>query len=57
MKKVALENPNTFHTVIATDPFIMPITTTEGTGLVHTAVSAGSEDFRLGKKLGLPMIP
>jgi len=46
-----------FHTVIATDPFILPVSTTEGTGLVHTAVSAGSEDFKLGKKYGLPMIP
>lgn len=46
-----------FHTVVATDSQIMPITTTEGTGLVHTAVSAGLEDFQLGKKLGLPMIP
>src|SRR6185312_4867293 len=36
---------------------IMPISVSEGTGLVHTAVSAGVEDFRLGKKLGLPMIP
>jgi len=25
--------------------------------MVHTAVSAGSEDYKLGKKLGLPMIP
>lgn len=46
-----------FHTVVATDARIMPITTTEGTGLVHTAVSAGTEDFQLGKKRGLPMIP
>jgi isoleucyl-tRNA synthetase len=46
-----------FHTVVATDNHIMPITTTEGTGLVHTAVSAGTEDFLLGKKLGLPFIP
>ena len=46
-----------FHTVIATDSQIMPINITEGTGLVHTAVSAGEEDFKLGKKLGLPMIP
>jgi isoleucyl-tRNA synthetase len=36
---------------------IMPISTEEGTGLVHTAVSAGSEDFHLGRKRGLPMIP
>ncbi len=46
-----------FHTVVATDDRIMPISTAEGTGLVHTAVSAGTEDFKLGKKLGLPMIP
>ena len=34
----------------------MPITTEDGTGMVHTAVSAGTEDFQLGKKLGLPLI-
>ncbi len=57
VKKVAKENPKTFHTVIPTDDRILPITVTEGTGMVHTAVSAGTEDFKLGKKLGLPMIP
>ncbi len=57
VKKVAQENPDKFHTVVATDTKILPITTTEGTGLVHTAVSAGQEDFKLGKKYGLPMIP
>lgn len=46
-----------FHMVVATDDQIMPITSNEGTGLVHTAVSAGQEDFKLGKKLGLPLIP
>ncbi len=51
------ENPALFHSVVATDPLLMPITVVEGTGLVHTAVSAGEEDFKLGKKLGLPMIP
>lgn len=56
-KKTAAEFPDKFHLVVATDSLIMPITTTEGTGLVHTAVSAGTEDFQLGKKLGLPMIP
>ncbi len=55
--KVAAENPKTFHSVVATDQFILPVTTTEGTGIVHTAVSAGAEDFKLGKKYGLPMIP
>ena len=57
VKKIAKENPDTFHTVFATDETILPITTTEGTGMVHTAVSAGAEDFKMGKKLGLPMIP
>lgn len=52
----AAKNDN-FHIVVATDKMILPINTTEGTGLVHTAVSAGVEDFKLGKKLGLPMIP
>lgn len=51
------KNHKKFHTVVPTDALIMPISTTEGTGLVHTAVSAGTEDFLLGKKLGLPMIP
>ncbi len=55
--EVAKVNSGKFHIVVATDPLIMPITTTEGTGLVHTAVSAGEEDFKLGKKLGLPLIP
>ncbi len=54
---VAKNNLDTFHHVVPTDNLIMPISTTEGTGLVHTAVSAGTEDFKLGKKLGLPMIP
>lgn len=55
--KVAKENPEKFHIVFATDKLILPITTTEGTGMVHTAVSAGTEDFKMGKKLDLPMVP
>lgn len=55
--RVARKNPETFHKVVATDPAILPITTSEGTGLVHTAVSAGSEDFKLGKKYKLPIVP
>lgn len=39
------------HTIIPAD-FVK---TDEGTGLVHTAVMYGEEDFELGKKLGLPM--
>ncbi|MCX7955887.1 MAG: isoleucine--tRNA ligase [Patescibacteria group bacterium] len=57
VKKTAQKNPDKFHIVIATDEKIMPISLTEGTGMVHTAVSAGTEDYKLGKKLGLPMIP
>src|SRR5205823_2737523 len=52
----ASQKSKKFHTVVATDDRIMPINIEEGTGLVHTAVSAGQEDFKLGKKLGLPMI-
>jgi len=55
--EVAKGHNDKFHTVVATDPMIMPITVTEGTGMVHTAVSAGVEDFKLGKKIGLPLIP
>ena len=56
VKEVAEKNPKNFHTVVATDDMILPITTEDGTGLVHTAASAGQEDFQLGKKLGLPLI-
>ncbi|MDO8639301.1 MAG: isoleucine--tRNA ligase [bacterium] len=57
VRKVADENNDKFHLIIATDDRIMPISATEGTGLVHVAVSAGEEDFKLGQKYGLPMIP
>lgn len=57
VKEVANKSEDKFHNVIATDTLILPITTTEGTGLVHTAVSAGVEDYKLGQKIGLPMIP
>lgn len=45
-----------FHTVIATDNLILPVTADEGTGMVHIATSSGAEDFNLGKKYGLPII-
>jgi len=53
--KLAAKN-NKFHTIIATNTRIMPISLTEGTGLVHIATSAGSEDYKLGKKYSLPTI-
>lgn len=46
-----------FHTVVATNERIMPISTEEGTGMVHTATGAGTEDFALGLELGLPVLP
>lgn len=57
VEKARQENPDKFHSVVPTDNQLLPISMTEGTGMVHTAVSAGEEDFKLGKKLGLPMIP
>ncbi|MDE2213131.1 MAG: class I tRNA ligase family protein [Patescibacteria group bacterium] len=32
------------------------VTTHEGTGIVHTAVMYGEDDFKLGEKEGLPMV-
>lgn len=32
------------------------VTTSEGTGIVHTAVMYGQEDFELGNKIGLPKV-
>jgi isoleucyl-tRNA synthetase len=44
------------HTVIATDNLILPISTDEGTGLVHVSTGTGAEDHRLGKEIGLPIV-
>ena len=44
------------HKVIAADEKILVISDEEGTGVVHIAPGQGSEDFQLGKKLGLPAI-
>jgi len=33
------------------------VTTTDGTGIVHTAVIYGEDDYGLGLKEGLPMVP
>lgn len=33
------------------------VTTEDGTGVVHTAVIYGEEDYQLGVKIGLPMLP
>jgi len=33
------------------------VTTEEGTGIVHTAVVYGEDDYNLGLKIGLPVVP
>ncbi|PIS09579.1 isoleucine--tRNA ligase [Candidatus Beckwithbacteria bacterium CG10_big_fil_rev_8_21_14_0_10_34_10] len=44
------------HQVFSSDPIILPVDESEGTGIVHVATGAGSEDYKLGKKKGLPVI-
>ena len=44
------------HKVVATDSRILPVSETEGTGLIHIAPGQGVEDYRLGKKLKIPAI-
>lgn len=51
-----LKSHKYFHSVVATDSLIMPISEEEGTGLVHTSTGTGAEDHRLGKKIGLPIM-
>ena len=44
------------HRVVATDSLILPINPLDGTGIVHIAPGAGSEDFKLSNKEKLPAI-
>lgn len=44
------------HEVVASDTQILPVSEEEGTGLVHVAPGAGTEDFQLGKKLKFSVI-
>ncbi|MDP2637848.1 MAG: isoleucine--tRNA ligase [Candidatus Levybacteria bacterium] len=44
------------HRVVATDSLILPINPAEGTGIVHIAPGAGTEDFKLSQKEKLPAI-
>jgi isoleucyl-tRNA synthetase len=46
------EDPENLWTVVLGDY----VTTTEGTGLVHTAPAYGEDDARTGREYGLPMI-
>lgn len=56
VEKARKENEKLFHSVVATDERILSISTEEGTGMVHIATGAGTEDFALGKKMGLPIL-
>jgi len=56
LPRVKEKRGGSFHTVVATRDRVLPISMEEGTGLVHVATGAGSEDFALGKKLGLPVV-
>lgn len=47
---------HSIYSVISTDVAILPISTEEGTGMVHIAPGAGTEDFALAKKKNLPVI-
>jgi len=55
IKKGTAKN-DMFHTVVTTDPLILPISKEEGTGIVHTSTGTGAEDHRFGKKIGLPIV-
>lgn len=44
------------HKIVASDEMLLPISEDDGTGLVHIAPGAGSEDFQLGKKYQLPIV-
>ncbi len=52
--KEALGNYN--HRVVASDPIILPVSTEEGTGMVHIAPGQGAEDYKLSQKEKLPVI-
>lgn len=53
VEKARKENQEKFHSVVMAEDLVVA---TKGTGLLHIATGAGTEDFRLGKKLGLPVI-
>lgn len=42
--------------VIASEPQVLEVNPAEGTGIVHMAPGAGTEDFRMGEKEGIPAI-
>jgi len=53
VEKARAKNSQTFHTVVSGKDLV---TEEEGTGIIHIAPGAGSEDFTLGKVANLPVI-
>ncbi|MFC1721389.1 isoleucine--tRNA ligase [Patescibacteria group bacterium] len=53
VQKARSENEQTFHSVVSSKDLV---TDEEGTGIVHIAPGAGTEDFRMGKEEKLPVI-
>jgi len=53
VKSAGKENPKTFHNIVLDKDLV---TAVEGTGIIHIAPGAGSEDFQLGKRENLPVI-
>lgn len=53
VKKVRLENEEKFHIVVDASDIVTSI---EGTGLLHLAPGAGTEDFKVGKKEKMPLL-
>lgn len=52
-KQAYEQSPETFHTIIPAKDLVTPH---EGTGLVHIAPGAGTEDYKLGREFNLPLI-
>jgi len=53
VKDARSQNEKTFHSVVGSKDLV---TDEEGTGIVHIAPGAGTEDFQLGKEEKLPVI-
>lgn len=53
VKKVRTENEEKFHVVVDASEVV---TSVEGTGLLHLAPGAGTEDFKVGKKEKMPLL-
>ncbi|MBI2613653.1 MAG: isoleucine--tRNA ligase [Candidatus Levybacteria bacterium] len=53
VEKAKLENPETFHVIVAAEDLVVG---NKGTGLLHLAPAAGEEDFKIAKDKKLSII-